>query len=219
MFLWQLILLSFAVSLDGLIAGLSYGMRNLRIPLFSVIIISLSSAFAVAAAMYLGWTLTQHFTEGISRLLGGVILISVGCWVALQGVRKEGSSAQLEEVKVYHGEKRTEINSAPVNFFKFLSMVMTNPREGDLDNSGSIDFKEAFFIGLALASDAFGAGVGVALSGFNIMLTTMMVGISKFYLINLGIYWGFFCKKKAQLIPTHFLAGGILILLGIFNIL
>ncbi len=223
MFLVQLLLLCIAVSFDGFGAGFSYGARNLRIPLLSLLIISLSSAFTMAVAMFLGWTLGQCVSWDFSRLLGGGILICLGCWVVGQELGKDKemlhtNKCNRSEILITEevGEKK---NCSRTGFLYFFKKILMEPQEADLDNSGSINSKEAFFLGLALASDAFGAGIGVALTGFNPWVTSLMVGVSKFFLISLGLFWGHLSREKISLFPAHFLAGGLLILLGIFNIL
>ncbi len=222
MFLVQLLLLCIAVSFDGLGAGFSYGARNLRIPPLSLLIISLSSAFTMALAMFLGWTLGQCISWDFSRLLGGGILICLGCWVVWQELGKDKELPKNEsnrpEILITEEVRERKKRSKP-GFLYFFKKILIEPQEADLDNSGTINSKEAFFLGLALASDAFGAGIGVALTGFNPWVTSFMVGVSKFFLISLGLFWGHLSREKISLFPAHFLAGGLLILLGVFNIL
>jgi putative sporulation protein YtaF len=229
----QLLLLCIAVSFDGWGAGFSYGARNLRIPFLSLIVISLASALTMGLAMFLGWTFTQYFSLHIARLLGGGILISLGCWVAWQGLGQDQESF-LNQGGHNINKKADSAPTGPVqqttvqtatygafrsNFFQFLKGIILEPQRADLDDSGSINIGEAFLLGLALACDAFGAGFGVALTGFNPWLTSLMVGISKFFLISLGLFCGHLSREKMSIFPAHFLSGGLLILLGIFNIL
>jgi putative sporulation protein YtaF len=177
----------------------------------------------MAVAMFLGWTLGQCVSWDFSRLLGGGILICLGCWVVGQELGKDKemlhtNKCNRSEILITEevGEKK---NCSRTGFLYFFKKILMEPQEADLDNSGSINSKEAFFLGLALASDAFGAGIGVALTGFNPWVTSLMVGVSKFFLISLGLFWGHLSREKISLFPAHFLAGGLLILLGIFNIL
>lgn len=209
MYLLQMILLCCAVSFDGLAAGFAYGMRNLKLPFLSLIIISIASALVMAAGMMLGWAVSHYVTSYFSGLLGGVILIGLGTWVVRQGVedRKNGKN----EVNL-HKKKRD-------GFFTFLKKLILRPEDADLDHSGSISSYEAFFLGLALAGDAFGAGVGIGLAGFNVWVTSILVGVSKFCLIILGLFGGQLSQGRIPLFPAQVMAGGILILLGIFNIL
>ncbi len=208
--LFQTILLCVAVSFDGLGAGISYGSRNISIPLIPRLIISLFSAIAMATAMFMGWFLSRYIAPELSAVLGGIILISMGSWVIWQGQRTESR----------HDNKPARPRKQKKNRFAALFQVFSiDPRNADLDGSGSISPGEAFLLGLALASDAFGAGIGVAMSGFNPWITSATVGASKFFLLSFGFWAGMVFKKNSMDVPAHFMAGGILILLGIFNIL
>ncbi len=199
MFFFQLLLLCIAVSFDGLGAGFAYGARDLRIPLLSLIIISLSSALLMFLAMLLGRAAAYYFPLHFAGYLGGAILIAMGCWMIFQ-------------------QKAISQFFRRGSFWKTFKDVLAAPQEADIDRSGTINSKEAFLLGLVLASDAFGAGIGVALAGFNPWLTSFMVGAAKFFLLKVGLSWGHI-SARVLAIPAHLLAGGILILLGIFNIL
>lgn len=210
MHLFQLLMLCCAVSFDGLAAGFSYGIRNLKLPFFSLVIISIASALVMSFGMLLGWAVSHYVTVTLSHLFGGIILLFLGTWVVWQGFvnRNNGS-----------GNTRTRHKKKQDNFFQFIKKLIRKPEDADLDHSGSINSREAFFLGLALASDAFGAGVGIGLAGFNVWLTSLMVGVSKFCLIILGLFWGQLSRGKLPLFPAQMIAGVILILLGLFNIL
>ncbi len=210
MYLFQMILLCCAVSFDGLAAGFSYGIRNLKIPLLSLIIIAIASALVMALGMLLGWAVAHYVTVSFSHLVGGIILIFLGGWVVWQALLNWSNGNGKPAV---HKQQKRD------NFFQFIKKLIRSPVDADLDHSGSISSSEAFFLGLALASDAFGAGVGIGLAGFNIWLTSLLVGISKLCLITLGLFWGQLSRGRIPLFPAQLIAGGILILLGIFNIL
>ncbi len=217
--LLQMLLLCIAVSFDGLGAGISYGSRNICIPFFPRLIISLFSAFAMAAAMFLGWFLSRYISPEMSTVLGGTILILIGTWVVRQGQRKDSSQGISSNNYSKRKWQNPVIHYAIYRFSAFFKILSIDPREADLDGSGSISPGEAFLLGLALASDAFGAGIGVAMSGFNPWMTSLTVGISKYFLLSFGFWVGLFFQRTSIAVPAHFLAGGILILLGIFNIL
>ncbi|MEW5921780.1 MAG: sporulation membrane protein YtaF [Bacillota bacterium] len=209
MYLLQLLLLCCAVSFDGLAAGFSYGIRSLRLPLLSLVIISFASAQVMALGMLLGWAVSRYMAMYFSHLLGAIILMALGSLVVWQGILDRKNN---------RGKKHTYKRKKD-SFIQFIKKLIRQPEEADLDHSGSINSREAFFLGLALASDAFGAGVGIGLAGFNLWLTSLLVGCSKFCLIILGLFWGQLSRGKIPLFPAQLIAGLILILLGLFNIL
>lgn len=61
MITWSLFLLAFAVSIDGLTVGITYGMRNVHVPLRSLLIISFFSCMTFLVAMGIGRMLYMFF--------------------------------------------------------------------------------------------------------------------------------------------------------------
>jgi putative Mn2+ efflux pump MntP len=70
-------------------------------------------------------------------------------------------------------------------------------------------------LGLALALDAMGAGVGVAMAGLNIFYTVLAVGVLKFILVNLGLLVGAFFNQAWIKSLSAVISGLILIIIGI----
>lgn len=204
-----MLLLCCAVSFDGLAAGFSYGIRNLRLPFLSLVIIAVASALVMALGMMLGWAVSFFMAGSLSHLLGSLILISLGFFVLWQAFLQQKNCRAKADLSPYKKD----------GLFQFIKKLIRQPEEADLDQSGTISSGEAFFLGLALASDALGAGLGIGLAGFSIWLTSLLVGVSKFCLIILGLFWGQCSRGSISLFPAQALAGLILLLLGLFNIL
>jgi len=81
-----------AVSFDGLAAGMSYGMRQIHIPLVPLLLVNMVSAFAVALSMIMGAWLSQWLSFSLARAIGGVIFIGLGLnllWQARRSLNTE----------------------------------------------------------------------------------------------------------------------------------
>ena len=63
----SLILLAFAVSLDGFGVGVTYGLRRIRIPVLSVVIIALCSGIVVWVSMQIGTLLTRLYVTRVRK--------------------------------------------------------------------------------------------------------------------------------------------------------
>ncbi|OXM17032.1 manganese efflux pump [Paenibacillus herberti] len=90
--LYPLLLLSFAVSVDGFGVGVTYGLRRIRIPLLSVLIISGCSGVVILLSMNLGAWLTEFVSPEGAKLIGALILICIGSYSLLQQARGSGTS-------------------------------------------------------------------------------------------------------------------------------
>jgi putative sporulation protein YtaF len=197
-------LLAVAVSFDGLGAGFAYGVRNLYVPYLSLLIISISSSLALLAAMFMGRAMATFLPGHVSSYIGGGILLLVGAYIV------RGAYNGQEEAGLPAGSKK----KAPS-----LRGILREPEKADLDSSGSISSREAAILGLALAMDAFGAGFGAAMAGYSPLITCVLVGFCKLIFISGGVSLG---KRYAESLNSKkagALAGGVLILLGLINII
>lgn len=80
----SLTLLALAVSLDGFGAGVTYGLRKIRIPWSSVAIIAGCSGLVFLLSMEIGQWLARWLAPGLAKSLGAVILILIGIWAIWQ---------------------------------------------------------------------------------------------------------------------------------------
>ena len=140
--------------------------------------------------MTFGIVLAFFLPNGSAVILGALVLVVVGLWIILQQYF--------------------------LNLWDCLIInILKEPVQADLNKSGEIDLKEAFFLGFALAMDALGAGLGAAMSGYSLFWTSLLVGATEFIMINSGIIVGQRLqidrlKKTATILP-----GGIIIILGL----
>jgi putative sporulation protein YtaF len=94
--LFSLIVLAFAVSLDSFGAGLTYGLRKIRIPFRSIAIITLCSAAMIVISMTLGQGLMSFLPASVENRLGPIILIGVGGWALWQVMQERDHGEQGE---------------------------------------------------------------------------------------------------------------------------
>ncbi|OBR66567.1 hypothetical protein A7K91_03265 [Paenibacillus oryzae] len=120
----SLILLAFAVSLDGFGVGVTYGLRKIRIPFLSILIIACCSGLVIWVSMQAGGWLSGFLSETAAKFIGAAILIGIGCWALIQlGLSKgndEGTetSADRKTPAEAEGQKRmpkTDKKPTPAN--------------------------------------------------------------------------------------------------------
>lgn len=200
--LWSIMVFSVALSLDGFGVGLAYGLRKIRIPLPSFLVICLSSATAVAFSMCLGRFVASCVSGEAAELIGAFSLIAVGTWILLQNfVRNIMPASGVYQMRVPG--------------LGIMIKILKEPEEADFDQSGEISIKEAFFLGMALAMDALGAGFGAAMSGFNPFLTTLAVALAKFILVAGGLFLGSQYSLEKVKGEVSLVPGGLILILGL----
>ena len=191
--------------MDGFGIGLSYGLRKIKVSFCPLLIISLFSALAIIVSMTLGTVLAYFLPDRMAVVLGAIILIIIGISIILQNY--------------FLNLRDCHICCLKIPYLGIVVNILKEPVQADLNMSGEIDLKEAFFLGFALAMDALGAGIGAAMSGYNLIWTSATVAVAEFIMINLGIFIGKKLsinrlKKVIALLP-----GGIIIILGFTKLL
>lgn len=210
-----LALFAIALNLDSFAVGVSYGIRNIKLPTTSLIIISIMSMSAITFSMLLGKTVAGYFSPTFAHRLGGFILLFIGLWVLIQSLqenrRNKNSLAEPQD-------EPDALIKIHIRFLGLAIQILREPSRADLDQSGIISAREAVLLGLALAMDAFGAGFAVSMLGFSIIITAFMVGIGHFILTYSGLLTGMSMNGKGFSQKLSTLPGFILIALGLFKI-
>ncbi|MCD5407039.1 MAG: sporulation membrane protein YtaF [Desulfotomaculum sp.] len=211
-----IIIFALALNMDAFGTGIAYGIRRIKIPFNSVLIISLMSVIAISISMIAGHLLTGILSESLARQLGGILLIILGIWLLIQcrPNSKNGTAKQHQKEKL-----QKTVLKLRLKMLGLVIQVLREPVKADLDKSGVISSREALLLGYALALDAFGAGFAVAMIGFNLIITVVVVGLGHILMIYSGLILGsrFIATNigpKMAVIP-----GLILIIIGIFKLI
>jgi putative sporulation protein YtaF len=204
-------LFAFAVSADGFAVGMAYGICKIRIPFFSLLVISLASALAVSLSMLCGKGLAELLSPQMSSYVGAIIILGLGVYFLLMAGKNKINSLENDQEK--------PILAFSIKPLGIIVQILKQPSQADFDCSGEISTSEAFFLGLALAMDALGAGIGIAMTGSNILYTAICVGMLKFILVNSGIFLGSKINAIKLKAVTALVPGLVFITIGIIEIL
>lgn len=206
-----ILLFALAISSDGFMVGVAYGINKIRIPFISLAVIALASTSAVTGSMILGKGIGSFISPAMAKNIGALMIIIIALYFILQAIRQKICSLDHDE--------EDPLISLNINSLGIIIQILKKPATADFDSSGEISLKEAFFLGLALAMDALGAGVGLALAGMNILLTAVSAGMLKFILISSGMAVGrkIRCENTQGL--ASLLTGLILLAIGIIEIM
>jgi len=220
------ILFALALNIDSFTAGTAYGMRNIKVPIISIVIISLISMLTITISMLAGKAVASLIISVIpAHKIGGILLICIGLWILYQALREIYGLSKNDTVKC---KKEAECSSTclekpiiqlRISTFGLAIQVMKEPSKADLDQSGNISPTEAFLLGIALAIDALVAGFAVSMLGLPVPLITLTTGLGHFLLMTAGVFLGKIINgtgwgQKLSIIP-----GCILIALGISKII
>ncbi|MBT2292223.1 manganese efflux pump [Paenibacillus albidus] len=248
----SLLLLAFALSLDGFGVGVTYGLRKMKIPLLSILIISLCSGVVIGVSMQVGVLLATVVSPTAASAVGAVILVLMGCWSLAQMLMQKEKEHVTEDLPVSVTGHPVPGNSVPgawprtaagtehslpgggavlqepgkaavfsleLRRLGIVVQILRTPSSADMDASGSISSTEAMVLGIALSLDAFGAGLGAALLGFNPVWTSLAIALFSGTFLMLGMktglrFAGSYWMKHAAALPAL-----LLITMGIMKLL
>ncbi|WP_168122050.1 sporulation membrane protein YtaF [Paenibacillus sp. HB172176] len=227
----SLMVLAFAVSVDGFGVGVTYGLRKIRIPVLSVAIIACCSGLIIWLSMQAGAWLSVWISASAAKWIGAFILILIGCWALFQLARSKRDNNGPDnkcEADSSNREARladdttTETLSVIKLELKSLGLViqiLRTPQAADVDRSGVISPGEAFMLGVALSLDAFGAGLGAALLGLPALLTAIVIAVSSALFLISGTQIGLRFATTRTMNALSVLPGILLIMIGIMKLL
>jgi putative sporulation protein YtaF len=202
--LLAIILFVFTSSIDNFTVALAYGVKNIKISLFSNLVISIVSSLGTFISMSLGLALANLLAPHTANIFGSTILLLIGLWFLYdyyRSVKNIPSSNQSDS-----SNKRNCMN------------LLDNPEVADFDHSGTIDLKESFSLSVALAINNVGLGIGGSIAGLDIIRTTLFTFIFSIIVIPIGMFFGskFLAKKLGNSAPL--ISALILIALGLFEL-
>ncbi|KWX78154.1 hypothetical protein AMQ84_10525 [Paenibacillus riograndensis] len=246
---FSLLLLAFALSLDGFGVGITYGLRKMKIPLLSILIISLCSGIVIYVSMQVGVLLAKVVSPHAASSIGAVILVLMGCWSLFQMLTQKekdhdgespgaqhgradhdarletaaafaGSAAAAEIPQAEEGESpKSAVFSLELRHLGVVIQILRTPSSADMDASGSISSTEAMVLGIALSLDAFGAGLGAALLGFGPVSTSLMIALFSGTFLLLGMKTGLKLSGSYWMKHAAALPALLLIAMGIMKLL
>lgn len=220
---FSVLLLALSLSLDALGVGLVYGLRKIKIPLPSKLVICFFSILYSGVALTVGSSLARVIDPFYSKLIGTIILFLMGAWIMIQNfIGKKTDPQGLTDANpspVPLPQKQTLLKIA-IKSLGITIQVIRDPVEIDINHSGIIDFGESLLLGFALSVDAIGAGIGSGLAGFAPFWLPLVIGLFQLAFLFSGSYLGKKCAPALDFNSKYlsFLPGVILILVAIIRI-
>jgi putative sporulation protein YtaF len=225
----SLLVLAFALSLDGFGVGMMYGLRKIKVSLLAISIISCFSGVVIYASMGIGAMVSSFISPIYASRIGAIILICIGIWALVQFfIQKnndksedEVTTCQDEPILIDYPEPQTvkEIFNIELRRFGLVIQILRTPVVADIDKSGNISVSEAILLGLALSLDAFGAGIGAALIGLQPLLTATFIIVSSGIFLALGLQFGLRFANISWIKKLSLLPGCLLIVMGVMKLL
>lgn len=218
-----LLLVSLAISMDSVSVGLTYGLRNMRMPFLSLVVVSGCSFAVVYGVMLVGSSLIEWLTPEIGKYIGAAVLILMGLFTLWRLIAtRSGTEAQESAAAsnaIVAAEKQEEqepiVLLSQFRIFGVMIQILKDPSKADADRSGHIMGWEAVMLGLALSLDAFGAGISLTFLGYSPLLVALCIAVMSALLLVVGIALGRRAGKSSWLTRLTWLPPILLICIGV----
>lgn len=209
--LFYVLLLGLAVSIDGFVAGIAYGLKNIRMPLTSLSIVGFVAALCTAAAMSMAYLVGQFIHTDVAIIIGALLLILLGLWSLFQ-------QYLTKNIAGYELDGQVSARKLTFSLGRLVVSIMAKPETADVDKLGCISALEAVFLGFAVGVDAMVGTFAAALMGALPLYTPLVIGIIHILCIAAGCYSSekLISDKLKKQFP--YLPGALLILLGILRL-
>lgn len=198
-----IVAIGIASNLDNAGVGIAYGVRKVHISWLANLIIAAISWIATFLSGIVGDTITRYVPAQAATWTGACVVVLVGLWVFTEPWRKQRKLKQ----------QRYNQDSANV-----VSRILRDPMEADFDKSQTISLKEAVVLGVALALNALVGGFDAGVVHIGIVWTSLVVGVFSFVLLGLSEYLGRRYAAESLGDKATYVAGLLLILIGIHQL-
>jgi putative sporulation protein YtaF len=202
--LFYVILLATGVSIDALAAGTAYGLKNIRVPLLSLLVIGAITGLCTVGAMISAQSFSAVINSSLVAWLGAVLLFILGFWsIIIEYLARVTNQNDKQAEKLTH------------SLGEMIVDVMAQPELADSDKSNSISCIEAISLGIALGMDNMIATFAACMLGNLPVYTPLIMAGVQMMLITLGIQVATCC------IPNHiksgipYIPGVVLIIIGL----
>ena len=232
------VLLSVTSNVDALAVALAYGVKNLKIGLWSNLLISVVSTGGTVLSMSVGAVIGRYLPSSVANFVGSAVLVAIGLWGIWETLERDKKRTQLRAARkkvtrtlvaagVYSSDffqtgaaTVQEVSDNPLaelmEDFSYESFL-ENPEKADKDRSGYIDVKESISLAFGLTINNLGGGVGAGISGLNIVMTSILTLTVSVLAIGVGYFMGHRLAANMTSIWTGILSGSLIVALGIYE--
>ncbi|MBU5591457.1 sporulation membrane protein YtaF [Clostridium sp. MSJ-4] len=201
------ILLVLAVSLDAFVASIAYGTNKIKVPFISVTIINIICSSFLGLSLLFGSIVKKFIPGNITSIISFSILLLLGIYYLFQGL-----------VKNYIGKNSSKRVDLKLFNFRFIIDIYADETKADINNSKTLDPKEAFYLAVALSLDSLAVGFGSSLGDINYFQVIVLSLICGIFSIWTGTFLGRKFAEKSK-IDLSWLGGIMLIILSVLKVI
>ena len=198
------IFIAMANNLDNISVRIAYSIRGIKITLAKNLWISVITFIFSSLSAFSGSILSKTLNHTVSSVLSMLMLVFIGLWIMLEP---------------YFNKKRLVSVKNKDPYKNIIYNILIEPESADVDHSKDINFKEATFLGIALSLNNIGGGLSAGMIGLNAFFVGFFSALLSFLALWAGNYLTEFLSKLNLTKGVNLIAGLLLILIGIKQIM
>ena len=171
------ILFPFILVLDSFMTSIAYGTNKIKIPKYSIIILSFISTLFLAISLIFASKISSFLPSLFSNIVSAILLFLLGISNLLHFLFSKGKK---KEKKLSLKFKQTHIVVA----------IYFDELKADIDSSNTLSSKEALLLGIALSFDSILSGFSIGLSNTNIPLLLSFSFSLNIFFLTFGLWIG-----------------------------
>lgn len=213
--MYVLLLFAISLSLDAVAVGFSYGMKKIKIPLLSLLMLFLISVLMGAAGTFLGNVVSTLFRAEAAKWISFLLLLGLGLWMIYDSFRDTKEKAQKK------GPQKEKSFEFMVKSIGLSVKIIKHPVDCDFDKSSTLDLWEAAYLAFLLSIDVICSCASLAVSGNSSYIIPILVGVFQTAFLFGGNFVGkyfanvrFLSAKATMLLP-----GAILVCVALLRFL
>ncbi len=171
----QAVTIALVLSIDAFTASFAYGSKSIKIPLRSILIITLISSATTALSLFAGTVLQNYISAGLTSKISFVILLVLGLFNILDSITKS--------IIRKCSQCKKELKFSFFNI-RFILTLYANPEKADVDSSKILTSMEAVSLAVALSLDSLAVGFGAALADINVwavLISTLIINTAALF--------------------------------------
>jgi putative sporulation protein YtaF len=209
--LLSIMLLTVSSSLDNFGVGVSYGLRNICIPLSLNLFIAFVNSSGTFFSILFGKGLSDFLQSHTSGDIGAFILICVGSWIIVMEFR-----SRRTERPVSPASTEKTFDRKKTLFSKIYSYI-DDPFAAGIMCSGRVTMKEGAILASALTLSNISTGIAAGMMGFSLTLTTAAAFTFNVLALSAGQKIGHYTGAHMIKWLSGITAGLLLIFIGIYE--
>lgn len=206
--LTEAFVVAFSLSLDAFTVGFAYGSDKIKIPVSSVLIISVICSIVTGISFFMGNIIKDYIPYRVTVCICFTILIILGIIKILDSFTK----AIIRK----HKNLNKKIKFSFFNL-KFILNLYADPEEADIDSSKILSPQEAVALAVSLSLDGLAVGIGAALGNVNGIAVVIFSLVTNILAVILGGSIGNKIARKVSF-NLSWLSGVVLVALAFLKL-